>query len=130
MRIPPGLIFVVALIVTPPAAADDRPAPPDVVIVVSAGDGPSSLAWSPVSNADAYVIFRGDSPSTLAPYATTTALFFIDEDARGDAHYGVATRAGAQTSAVHSSGGGGSGDCVRANTNLHFQITVWNCLRT
>lgn len=120
------VVLVVASLVAPFAVAKGPPAP--AVFVTYDFDEDNLLVWSPVAEAEFYVIYRGSSLATLAPYDITTQPFYVDP-APIDGVYGVAASDGVQESEVRSAHPAGpGGNCVSANTNLHVTVQASNCV--
>lgn len=105
------------------------PSNPALLVVHELRDDARLLAWSPVAEAQLYIIHRGASEATLEVYDATQDTSYVDESADPSARmYGVQTWDGHEFSDIITTQATG-GNCASIGPGGKFSIRAQNCVQ-
>lgn len=123
------LALALAALTLAPVAAS-MPPNPAILLVYRAQEESTFLAWSVVTDAHHYVVYRGDSLQTMEVIGLSEQPYFLDEAApTGTVYYGVTASDGAlESDMIWSTSESAKGGCVTAGPGGKLTVSVQNCV--
>lgn len=121
-----GVAILCAVLLAPACLAS--PPNPALLVVQEMTDGTRLLLWSPVTEAQLYIIHRGPTLETMEPIMSTEQTYFLDDaPLGGESAYGVSVWDGKSFSDLISTQSSG-GNCASVRPDGKFSVTASNCV--